>query len=665
MIVHRRKRRTAGAPGSRRLPWWKKAAFALVTTALFFVALEGVLALVGVRPVLDTRDPLVGFASSVPLYVESTDSENRAVMTTAPNKLEYFNAQRFLRRKPPGTYRIFCLGGSTTYGRPYDDTTSFPGWLREILPAAAPDVKWEVINAGGISYASYRVAALMEELVEYEPDLFIVYTGHNEFLEERTYGDVRRASPAQLSITALAARTRTYALVDGLLGPSPPQSSRFELPGEVDAVLDHTVGPSSYHRDDGLRAKILGHFEMNLDRMAAIARSQGAAIVFIKPGSNIKDCSPFKSQHCEGLDEDAVQRWTELFERGKALQRSANPADALAAYEAAEHIDDRFAELHFRKGRVLFRTNRLAEATTAFQRAVDEDVCPLRALSDVSRVMDRTARRLNVPVVDFEALLASHCLRNHGHNSPGREHFLDHVHPSIATNRMLAVAIIEELAQAGILDADLPLSKVEIARVTRRVEARIDPQANAVALRNLAKVLNWAGKHEEAGPLALGALETLPGDPESLLLAAAHLKMAGSVNRAIECYRKTLEHAPDYVEAHQLLGAALVERGDLEEARQHFAEVARIHPNDGDAHHMLGAILAEEERYDASLAHYRRAARLKPDDADVQYNLGFALAKLGRREEAIRHYRRAIELNPDDRDSRKNLAVLLREPEEL
>ena len=57
MIVGRRKGPTAGAPGGRRLPWWKKAAFALVMTALFFVALEGVLALVGVRPVLGARDP--------------------------------------------------------------------------------------------------------------------------------------------------------------------------------------------------------------------------------------------------------------------------------------------------------------------------------------------------------------------------------------------------------------------------------------------------------------------------------------------------------------------------------------------------------------------------------------------------------------------------------
>ena len=50
-----------------------------------------------------------------------------------------------MHRQAPETYRIFCLGGSTTYGRPYNDTTSFAGWLRELLPVADPQRRWEVI----------------------------------------------------------------------------------------------------------------------------------------------------------------------------------------------------------------------------------------------------------------------------------------------------------------------------------------------------------------------------------------------------------------------------------------------------------------------------------------------------------------------------------------
>ena len=91
------------------------------------------------------------------------------MLATAANKKDVFNVQAFSARKKANTYRIFCLGGSTTFGRPYDDRTSFAGWLRAFLAAADPSRTWEVINAGGISYASYRVAALMDELSRYEP----------------------------------------------------------------------------------------------------------------------------------------------------------------------------------------------------------------------------------------------------------------------------------------------------------------------------------------------------------------------------------------------------------------------------------------------------------------------------------------------------------------
>src|SRR5690606_36651928 len=103
--------------------------------------------------------------------------------------------QSFPARKQPGTFRIFTLGGSTTYGHPWRASTSFSGWLRELLAgldtSAGGPRRFEVINAGGISYASYRATRLAAELARFEPDLFVVYNGHNEFLEERTYREAR------------------------------------------------------------------------------------------------------------------------------------------------------------------------------------------------------------------------------------------------------------------------------------------------------------------------------------------------------------------------------------------------------------------------------------------------------------------------------------------
>ena len=71
-------------------------------------------------------------------------------------------------------------------------------------PAADPSRRWEVINAGGISYASYREAKLVEEIARYQPDLVLVYSGHNEFLEERTY---RKAAAIPIPTSHRPSRT--------------------------------------------------------------------------------------------------------------------------------------------------------------------------------------------------------------------------------------------------------------------------------------------------------------------------------------------------------------------------------------------------------------------------------------------------------------------------
>jgi hypothetical protein len=197
---------------------WKKACFALIVTAAFFLLFEMILFAAGVRPLLHERDPYVGFSSTIPLFVERMGSEGQMTRVTADNRLRLFNQQQFSSTKSADTYRIFCLGGSTTYGRPYDDRTSFAGWLREFLPEADKSRQWEVINAGGISYASYRVTLLMQELVQYEPDLFIVYTGHNEFLETRTYRSVLDTPPLFRNIYARLAATRTFSVLERLSG---------------------------------------------------------------------------------------------------------------------------------------------------------------------------------------------------------------------------------------------------------------------------------------------------------------------------------------------------------------------------------------------------------------------------------------------------------------
>ena len=78
-----------------RFPLWKKLVFSVVTVAVIFGALELLLILFNVRPILYSQDPYVGFSRSVPLFVKRTGKDGRKWMATARNKALFFNPQQF------------------------------------------------------------------------------------------------------------------------------------------------------------------------------------------------------------------------------------------------------------------------------------------------------------------------------------------------------------------------------------------------------------------------------------------------------------------------------------------------------------------------------------------------------------------------------------------
>ena len=651
-------------PPRRRLPVWKKAVFGLLTTVFFFAALEALLLALHVQPTLAEHDPFVGFESSIPLFVPAPEADHRAVLRTAPNKLAFFNDQQFSRHKPDDTVRIFCLGGSTVYGRPYDDTTAFSGWLRELLPAADSGKRWEVINAGGISYASYRVAAVMEELTAYQPDLFVVLTGHNEFLEQRTYETIRRTPAPLRKLAATLSRTRTYSVLHrAIRGEAAYDGSQpTTLPAEVDAILDHTVGPASYHRDDQLRQQILDHFAFNVDRMVDIAASADAAVVFVTPASNLKDFSPFKSQHDRRLNPSQRQAFALRFAEAELLEDQGDLDGALAAFQSAASIDPRVAAVHYRIGKVQFAQSRFDQARESLQRAVDEDVCPLRATLPIQQIVRQTAVRRSVPLVDFDAILQHDCLVRYGHHCPGDEYFLDHVHPDITTHRLLCLGIIDALVQMRI-PAGAP-SEDAVAAATERVMMRVDPRRQAIALGNLAQVLSWAGKKKEAGPIAIQAVqlrerEGLPEHAESMYLAAVHYAVVGQTQAAIELLRNVVRLEPSNGEAHWRLGVMLYEQGEAEQALRHFQQAARLDPSDADIHQMIGAVHAQAGRFVDALQSFDVAYQQKPDDPHLQYDIALVHQQLGQDEQALEWYTRALLTSDDPFPIHRNVAQLM------
>ena len=637
--------------------------FSIFVVTVFFTGCELVLALAGVRPVRSTEDPFVGFSENIPLFVEDTSTDGTAVVRTADNKLTLFNYQAFPARKGDNTYRVFCVGGSTTFGRPYDDPVSFCGWLRAYLKAADPSRDWEVINAGGVSYASYRVTRVMEELVQYQPDLFVVYSGQNEFLEQRSYGELADLPSWVINLNASLSGTRIYTAMSRVVDFLKPDSleqarERYQLSGEVDAVLDHTIGPQSYHRDDVLKERIMAHYRHNLDHMAMIAEQAGAGIIFVKPAINIRDMSPFKSEHRAGLSAQDLASWQSLYERAAGLEQAGNNGEALELYRQALALDDRYAELHYRIGRILFALGDFDAAERSLRQAVEEDVAPLRILEPMQRSLVQAADAAGAPLVDFPALLRADSMQRYGHAVFGGEYFFDHVHTNLEGYRMLGLALFDELVREGIARPDAAWNEARRESVRQAVIGKLNAGDQGHALAKLARVFSWAGKFAEAYKLFGQALEILGPRPELYDQLARTAYITGDTNNAIRHLHEQLEHFPDSVGVHAKLAGIQADLGHTETAIRHCQLELLQNPANYDVLAMLGELYALQGNDAEARQQYEHALRLEPAQERARLGLALLLIRQGRYEEALPHARAALQAGPEQYQAHNALGLI-------
>ena len=104
-----------------------------------------------------------------------------------------FRGAEFFTVKPPDTYRIFMVGGSTMFGAgATSDETTIPGYLQQFLNEKDFGFDIEVINSGIQGADSNTESNLIEQkLVRFSPDLIIIYDGWNDLRGNNTPMEVK------------------------------------------------------------------------------------------------------------------------------------------------------------------------------------------------------------------------------------------------------------------------------------------------------------------------------------------------------------------------------------------------------------------------------------------------------------------------------------------
>lgn len=392
------------------------------------LVIEGGLRILGIgAPTQD--DPYVGFRGARPLFAKSGER-----FEISPDRLKFFASDGFDANKTVDEFRIFCLGGSTVQGRPYSIQTSFTTWLELALREADSARDWNVINCGGISYASYRLLPILDECLAYHPDLIIICTGHNEFLEDRTYSHIKN-TPGWVRTIGRTAQ-KSYLINSVRQSLLEQQAPHDQLPTEVDAILDYEDGLAAFHRDDQRARAIQEHFQVSLTAMKQRCRDERVPLIFMQPASNLAGTPPFKSSFEEFSQEDIRA----ILDRSKSLEQ------ATRQLEQACSQSPRQALLWYELGQCYSYLGQHLKAKDAFVRARDEDLCPLRITSLLEASLQRVAG-------DDAFLNAHKILENQTETGVLGDFWLvDHVHPSFSGHQLIALELAKLMAREKHVD---------------------------------------------------------------------------------------------------------------------------------------------------------------------------------------------------------------------
>ena len=360
----------------------------------------------------------------------------------------------FPRTKSPGTFRVLCLGESSTAGFPFDCQVPFPWQLGRILTEAYPGRKIEVLNAGMSAISSYVTVDMLPELLEVEPDLVLVYTGHNEFYG--VYGSASALSTGGNDLlvrTALTVqKTRIGQMVRravDALRPAPAESTASQ------ALMQRVVGDQDIALGSPRYVAAMEGFRKNLERMADLCGARKVPVLFATLVSNDRDLAPFAGTEADSL---------------------------------------------YRSAHVLLAGGDTVEARRRFIGARDQDRMRFRASSEANTIIAAVAKQKGAWLVDVADILAARSKAR----VIGREWICDHLHPDTRGYYMLAAAFYVGIQHMRVLPPPDPAFHL------RQEPYGVTPLDRTIGLLKVAQIMHrWPFKPDAMEPdTALASADT-------------------------------------------------------------------------------------------------------------------------------------------------------------
>ena len=400
---------------------------------------------IGFIVLLELALRLVGVGPSNDLFLKEESGPSTRYVANRAVAHRFFQPQfrrdfaggiQFADPKPAGTVRIFVLGASTVIGWPNPPNTAFPRYLEQMLTDVFPSREFEIINCGLTAINSFCLLDFAEEIVDYSPDLIILYTGHNEFVGP--YGVTTPFLAVGnnwhgIRLFMHVQRSRIYHILKELRfgvrswTTGSPQREAFGL-----HLVNEEIGPS----DEGY-ATTEHNFRRNLEEILIIAGESHIPVMLSTLTSNVRDFYPLRSQ-CDGSAPTA---------RIKTLAADGHVSETVTLAEEALQATPDCADIHFLLGQASYQLEQYDRAASAFVAARDLDRMPFRAPSSFNAVIRELAEESGGRVLlnDVEETFAAAS----PHGLVGNELMTEYLHPTVYGHYLIARSIVDLLTASA------------------------------------------------------------------------------------------------------------------------------------------------------------------------------------------------------------------------
>lgn len=536
------------------------------------------------------------------------------------NRVPSANHNYFDEIKKKNSYRVFVMGGSSAAGFPYSPNGAFSRYIRKRLELLYPEKEIEVINIAMSAINSYALCDMLPGVLEKEPDLIIIYAGHNEYYGALGVGSVETLGDTRFIVNTVIwlNRFKTFELLRDIIKSV---SGLFSTPVKQEGTLMARMSQRQmipFNSEKYFSG--LNQFEENLRDILEMSKDKNVPVILGRLVCNLKDQKPFESVY----------------------NGEFPPADEI-----------------FNLAHIELTSGQIYKADSLFRLAKDFDALRWRAPEKLNQIIEDLGKEYNCPVVKLDSVFNTES----DSGVVGDDLITDHLHPNLRGFQIIGREICNKGLESGIFPQDYNMKysfAVQDSITLQRYEFTELDSTTALYQIIILKS-DWPyikEKISDEKKLKLLNMQTYQ-DTLAYLVGkgdiswqAAHLQLAqrklteGDINSFQREIRAATDEYPFDPYNYEFASQQLVNIKAFDEAYYYLLKLNELKPGAFSAK-WLGIIDLLNSKTDSAIGYLSKSINYNASDAQVYYNLAGAYSIKKDYNTALQMINRCLQLEPD------------------